>query len=186
MTAVTVTLFYVILEIIWHARFQTSYGWFGWCLLLLVPSIRFALLIPSGNEWKHSTSSSQPWNTIRNIPLVVQGLGVAYLILRDASIEHDKTYKWIGICIVLSYVCYIPTMIWIQQNEMLGMLMIPKTIAYVAIGFLAYFRYFNVIGGGTSYCCCCHSSSRHRTVESTSHINNKVCNTVYDEVEGTC
>jgi hypothetical protein len=37
---------------------------------------------------------------------------------------------------------------------MLGMLMIPKTIAYVAVGFIAYYRYF-VVGGS--------SSSRGRT-----------------------
>ena len=27
--------------------------------------------------------------------------------------------------------------------EMLGMLMVPKTIAYVAVGFIAYYRYFS-------------------------------------------
>jgi hypothetical protein len=40
---------------------------------------------------------------------------------------------------------------------MLGMLMIPKTIAYVAVGFIAYYRYF-VVGGSSS-----SSSSRGRT-----------------------
>jgi hypothetical protein len=32
-----------------------------------------------------------------------------------------------------------PVIFWVQQNPLLGMLMIPKTLAYVAVGFIIYF-----------------------------------------------
>jgi hypothetical protein len=59
--------------------------------------------------------------------------------LRDAIAYHDTTFRWIGICILVSYACYIPVILFVQQAPVIGMLMIPKTMAYVAIGFLAYF-----------------------------------------------
>jgi hypothetical protein len=40
--------------------------------------------------------------------------------------------------ILISYACYIPVVFLVQRLPLLGMLMIPKTLAYLGIGFLAY------------------------------------------------
>ena len=40
--------------------------------------------------------------------------------------------------VLFSYACYIPVILFVQQVPVIGMLMIPKTVAYVVIGFLAY------------------------------------------------
>ena len=90
------------------------------------------------NAWE-SVVPPQPWSTIRNVPLMVLGLGTAYLILRDAIATHDRTFTWIGAMILVSYACYAPVIFFVQQNPMIGMLMIPKTMAYVAIAFFAYY-----------------------------------------------
>jgi hypothetical protein len=95
------------------------------------------MLLPV-NEW-NSVVPPQPWSTVRNLPLMLQGLGLAYLILRDARAAGDRTFTWIGISILVSYACYMPVIFFVQQVPIIGMLMIPKTLAYVAIGFLAYF-----------------------------------------------
>ena len=44
--------------------------------------------------------------------------------------------------IVISYALYIPVILLVQLYPMVGMLMIPKTLAYVAVGFIAYVNYF--------------------------------------------
>jgi hypothetical protein len=46
--------------------------------------------------------------------------------------------------ILVSYACYIPVILFVQQAPLLGMLMIPKTLAYVAVGFLAYSDLYRV------------------------------------------
>ena len=99
------------------------------------------------NEWS-SVVPPQPWSTIRNLPLIAQGLGVAYLILRDARRTGDRTFQWIGASILVSYACYMPVIFFVQQAPLVGMLMIPKTLAYVAIGFLAYFDLFRPAKAG--------------------------------------
>jgi hypothetical protein len=136
-TAVTVTLFYMIMLEVWRVRFHRRYGGFEY-FLLIAGATRLYMLTLSVNEWWRVVPE-QPWSTIRNIPLMIQGLGLAYLILRDAIATKDTTFRWIGVCILVSYACYLPVILFVQQAPLVGMLMIPKTMAYVAIGFLAYF-----------------------------------------------
>jgi hypothetical protein len=135
-TAVTVTFFYVLMLETWRARFDRPYGWFGY-LLLGAAAVRLLVMTLPSNEW-NNVVPPQPWSTYRNLPLMLQGLGVAFLILRDARASNDRTFIWIGAMILISYACYIPVIFLVQQVPIIGMLMIPKTIAYVAIAFLAY------------------------------------------------
>ena len=78
----------------------------------------------------------------RNVPLIIQGLGVAYLIIRDALATKDRVFKWVGAMILVSYAFYMPVILFVQRVPMLGMLMIPKTMAYVAIAWLAFANLF--------------------------------------------
>lgn len=141
-TAVTVTFFYVLVLIIWKRRFNKSYGWFG-AFLLIAAIVRLVVMAFSQNAW-NSVVPPWSWSMYRNIPLMLQGLGVAYLILRDAREERDRAFTWVGVMILVSYTFYTPVILFIQQAPMLGMLMIPKTMAYVAIAMLAYKRYFAI------------------------------------------
>jgi hypothetical protein len=136
-TAITVTLFYAIVLDMWRCRFDKTHSWFEY-LLLAAAGIRLLLMIPPANEW-NAVVPPQPWSLYRNLPLVVQGVGVAYLILRDAWIVQDRTFLWIGILILVSFACYAPVILFVQQAPLIGMLMIPKTMAYVAIGLVVWF-----------------------------------------------
>lgn len=139
-TAVTVTIFYMLMLGLWRARFKGNFGWFEY-LLLAAGVVRLAFMLLPANQWD-SVVPPQPWSTIRNLPLMLQGLGVAYLFIRDARNAGDRTFQWVGVMILISYACYIPVILFVQQAPMVGMLMIPKTMAYVAIGFLAYHELF--------------------------------------------
>jgi hypothetical protein len=135
-TATTVTFFYVLMVVIWRRRFNQSYGPLVW-LLFAAALARLILMVPAANEW-NSTVPPQPWSLIRNAPLVVLGLGAAYLILRDARRAGDRAFLWLGGMILVSYGFYAPVILWVQQAPMVGMLMIPKTVAYLVMAFLGY------------------------------------------------
>jgi hypothetical protein len=139
-TAITVTFFYVLMLEVWRRRFGKRYGWFEY-LLLAAAAVRLLLMIPAANEW-NNTVPPQPWSLYRNLPLMVLGLGVAFLILRDALRAKDRAFTWIGVMILVSYALYTPVILFVQQVPLIGMLMIPKTMAYVAIGFIAYFNLY--------------------------------------------
>lgn len=139
-TAVTVTFFYVLVLEIWRTRFGRRYGAFA-ILLLAAALVRLAIMVFPENEWNR-VEPPQPWSLYRNLPLVVQGLGVAYLILRDAAAAGDRAFRWIGYMILVSYACYLPVILFVQRAPLVGMLMIPKTMAYVAIAFIVYFSLY--------------------------------------------
>ena len=139
-TAFTLTFFYVLILFAWQERFGRSLGWFEW-LLIVCAAIRLVILVLPQNEW-NSLDTPYLWSITRNIPLVVQGLGVAYLILRDAIKLKDHTFTWIGIMILVSYACYAPVILFVSQIPLLGMLMMPKTLAYLAVAFIAFFALY--------------------------------------------
>ena len=141
-TAITFTFFYVVLIMIWHERFGKRYGILSFILFALAV-LRLLIMTHPLNDW-NSLQPPHQWAIYRNIPLMLMQLGTAYLILRDAVIEHDRTYIWIGVMIMVSFVCYAPVIFLQQRVPLIGMLMIPKTIAYLVIAFLGFFKYYRV------------------------------------------
>jgi hypothetical protein len=139
-TAVTVTFFYMLMVDIWRLRFRKSLGLFGW-FLLGAGVIRLIILSFPQNAWGQVVAPYN-WSLLRNSLLVIQGVGVTFLILRDAIRSHDRAFTWIGAMIVLSFTFYTPVILWVQWVPLLGMLMIPKTCAYLVVAFIAYFELF--------------------------------------------
>jgi hypothetical protein len=135
-TAVTVTLFYMLLVDIWRRRFNRPMGWFAW-VLLAAGLVRLVVMAFPQNEWQ-SLVAPYSWSLLRNAFLVIQGLGIMALILRDSARAGDRAFTAIGWMIALSYTFYAPVILWAAQIPLLGMLMIPKTCAYVAVAVISY------------------------------------------------
>lgn len=135
-TAVTVTFFYVVMLFIWRDRFNGKFGMLEYALLASVP-IRLLVMTFPQNDWGNSVPP-EFWGIFRNAFLVFLGVGVLYLYLRDSIKHKDRLFRWIGYCIFFSYLFYTPVILFARDIPAIGMLMIPKTIMYVAIQFLAY------------------------------------------------
>ncbi|MBP6208618.1 MAG: hypothetical protein KA473_04210 [Anaerolineales bacterium] len=135
-TAVTVTFFYVVMLFIWRDRFNGKFGMLEYALLASVP-IRLLVMTFPQNDWGNSVPP-EFWGIFRNAFLVFLGVGVLYLYLRDSIKHKDRLFRWIGYCVFFSYLFYTPVILFARDIPAIGMLMIPKTIMYVAIQFLAY------------------------------------------------
>lgn len=135
-TAYTVTLFYMLLVDVWRLRFGKRLGAVGWALLA-AGMVRLALMAFPQNRWEQVVAPYD-WSLLRNALLTIQGTGVMVLILRDAHRANDAAFKWIGWMILASFAFYAPVILWVAQVPAIGMLMIPKTCAYVAIAVIAY------------------------------------------------
>jgi hypothetical protein len=141
-TAVTVTIFYMLLVDAWRLRYERPLGMAGW-FLLGTGVLRLVIMLLPGNDWGQVVPP-QPMSLIRNIPLAILGIGVMLLILRDAYRAGDRPFQGIGWCILISYLFYAPVILFVQQVPMVGMLMIPKTLAYVAMALIAYRTFYRV------------------------------------------
>ena len=135
-TAVTVTFFYMIVCEIWRSRFDKNRG-LVWWVLIVAGVVRLALMIPPQNRWG-SVVPPHAWSLVRNIPLTIQGIGIALALLISGTRQKDSLSKKVAVMIFISYGCYIPVILFVQRVPMIGMLMIPKTVAYLVIAFFAY------------------------------------------------
>jgi hypothetical protein len=135
-TAYTVTVFYMILVDVWRLRYHRPLGIAGW-VLLAAGAVRLVLMAFPQNRWEQIVAPYD-WSLLRNALLVIQGVGVMVLILRDAYRANDAPFKWIGWMVLASFAFYAPVILWVAQVPAIGMLMIPKTCAYVAIAVIAY------------------------------------------------
>jgi hypothetical protein len=135
-TAITVTFFYVVMLYIWKERFHGKFGLLEYILLASVP-VRLIVMAFPQNDWSNSIPPVF-WGPFRNLFLVILGVGVLYLYLRDSIKAKDRLFRWMGYCVFFSYLFYTPVILFARDIPIIGMLMIPKTIMYVAIQFLAY------------------------------------------------
>jgi hypothetical protein len=136
-TAITVTFFYVVMLYIWKARFKGKFGSLEYILLASVP-VRLIVMAFPQNDWGNVNPPAF-WGPFRNLFLVILGVGVLYLYLRDSVKAKDRLFRWMGYCVFFSYLFYTPVILFARDIPVIGMLMIPKTIMYVAIQFLAFY-----------------------------------------------
>lgn len=137
-TSVTMTIFYVLLYYVWRQRYHIS-GQSGLTAVVYgLAGVRIALCMMPQNQWL-STKAPLSWGIYRNIPFALLGLLVIVLFYRSAREHEDKAFGWMWLTIVLSFGFYIPVVLWADTIPMIGMLMIPKTCAYVWTILIGYF-----------------------------------------------
>ena len=138
-TSVTMTAFYVLLYYVWRSRYQIS-GHKGTTTAVWVLALaRVALCLMPQNAW---TGANPPlsWGIYRNIPFALLGALIVVLFFRSAREKQDRPFRFLWLTVVLSFACYIPVVLFADKVPAVGMLMIPKTCAYVwtvLIGFNA-------------------------------------------------
>mgnify|MGYP000865780145 CR=1 FL=1 len=136
-TSLTMTLFYAFLFRIWELRFELKEEHSPRVFTGILVAARIILCLMPQNQW---TLSDAPisWGIYRNIPFTILGALLVYLIVRKATQYKDKIFKKIGIAIIISFACYLPVVLFATTNRVVGMLMIPKTLAYLWIVYTGY------------------------------------------------
>ena len=136
-TSITMTIFYVLLYGVWRSRYEVT-GRTGltaavWVLAL----VRIALCLMPQNAW---TSAAAPlaWGIYRNIPFAILGGVIVVLFYHSARERQDRAFRHLWLTVVLSFACYIPVVLFADAVPMVGMLMVPKTCAYIWTVLIGY------------------------------------------------
>lgn len=137
-TSVTMTVFYILLYYVWRLRYEVKGQKGLTAVVYLMSAVRIALCMFPQNAW---TSADAPlnWGIYRNIPFALLGLLIIVLFFREAKKHNDRPFRHMWLTIVLSFAFYIPVVLFADTYPLIGMLMIPKTCAYVwtvLIGFM--------------------------------------------------
>lgn len=138
-TSVTMTVFYVILYFIWELRagkknlpLRTS--------IFALAIARIVICFLPQNNWFVADAPVE-WGIYRNIPFAIIGIIIIVLCFIQWKQHNDKDYFQMAIAVILSFAFYIPVVLLANTIPMIGMLMIPKTLAYVWVVMIGFKEY---------------------------------------------
>lgn len=138
-TSITMTAFYILLYYVWRVRYHVS-GKNEITVAVWVLSLaRVLLCLMPQNAWT-SLEAPLSWGIYRNIPFALLGLLIIVLFYQSSRAMNDRPFWNLWLTVVLSFAFYIPVVLFADSVPIVGILMIPKTCAYVwtvLIGFNA-------------------------------------------------
>ncbi len=129
-SSITMTIFYIILFYIWKTLFpDIAVSPIVGSLLWITAVLRIVLCLFPQNNW-FSHEGNLKWGIYRNLPFIVTGFCDFYLFTLVSSGPYGHFWM-MSPAILISFACYLPVVLFSKKYPAVGMLMIPKTIAYM-------------------------------------------------------
>ena len=133
-TSITMTVFYVLLWEFWRKYTEKPPG-ISSVIIYAIAICRIALCLFPQNDW-FSADAPLSWGIYRNVPFVILGGVVTYRLFMERRLENNFNYAWLAV--TLSFLFYLPVVLFSGTVPIVGMLMIPKTACYVWLVVMGY------------------------------------------------
>ncbi|MCI8417128.1 MAG: hypothetical protein HFI33_06480 [Lachnospiraceae bacterium] len=139
-TSITMTVFYLILYYIWRDRYQIKGRKSLTGILWGLAVIRIALCLLPQNQW---LVYHQPlfYGILRNIPFAIMGIIIIIIFSQEIQKTNDTVFRFMPLAVALSFGFYLPVVLLSGTYPIVGVLMIPKTLAYVWIVLMCWKLY---------------------------------------------
>lgn len=129
-SSITMTVFYILLLYIWKQTFYEMTAPVMLEILIWVSAaIRIVVCMLPQNNWC-GEDSNRKLSVIRNAVFAVTGICVIVLYVMSGN-TYGYHMTRMAAAIVLSFGCYLPVTLLSKKMPKIGMLMIPKTCAYI-------------------------------------------------------
>ena len=129
-TSLTMTVFYVLMYRLWLKLYREKEDRRLTLTVYALTALRVILCAFPQNGWLEN-SSGWVWGLIRNVPFVALGCLIVVLYWRRR--EELPRFRFVWLLVTLSFLFYIPVAVGAGLVPILGMLMLPKTICYMAL-----------------------------------------------------
>lgn len=139
-TSITMTVFYVILYYVWWEYFQIK-GQKGLTQAMwILAALRIGFCLLPQNQW---LSYRQPllFGILRNIPFAAIGIIIIIIFAEQVRKTNDRIFRFMPLAVALSFGFYLPVVLFSGTFPIVGVLMIPKTMAYVWIVLMGWKLY---------------------------------------------
>lgn len=129
-TSITMTIFYFILYYIWRERYEIQGRKGLTATMWVLYALRILLCLLPQNQW---LAYRQPllFGVLRNIPFAMIGILMIVLFAQESKQAGDRIFRAMPLAVGLSFGFYLPVVLFSGIAPAVGMLMIPKTLAYV-------------------------------------------------------
>ena len=138
-SSITTAGYYTLLYMVWRIRYHITDKNELTIVVYAMLALRVVLCLLPFNQWT-SLDAPLSWGIYRNIPFVILGVILMVILYQSAKKENDTAFQWMWLTVVISFVCYIPVVLFAETIPAVGMLMLPKACAYVwavAMGYRA-------------------------------------------------
>ena len=131
-SSITMTAFYVILLYIWKLTFPDLQAPAAVEAIIWISAIiRIVVCILPQNHWC-TGEGNRKLSMIRNGVFAITGIGVIILYAISGNAGGYHMTRMVA-AILISFGCYLPVTLFSKKKPMVGILMIPKTCAYMWI-----------------------------------------------------
>ncbi len=139
-TSITMTIFYVILYYIWREYFQVKDRNGLTKAIWGLAALRIGLCLLPQNQW---LSYRQPllFGILRNVPFALIGIIIIVIFAQEVKRIGDHVFRFMPLAVGLSFGFYLPVVLFSGTAPIVGVLMIPKTMAYVWIVLMGWKLY---------------------------------------------
>ncbi len=129
-TSITMTIFYLLLYAVWRDYFKIKGRGGLTAVMGILAALRIGLCLLPQNEW---LTCRQPllYGILRNIPFAVMGILIIVLFAQETARTGSQAFRYMPAAVALSFGFYLPVVLFSGILPVIGMLMIPKTLAYV-------------------------------------------------------
>ena len=131
-SSITMTAFYIILMYIWKFTFpEYKVPVIIEAIIWISAIVRMVICLFPQNNWC-TEEGNRTLSVIRNAVFAVTGIGVILLYLISGNAYGYHMTRMVA-AILISFGCYIPVTLFSKTKPKVGLLMIPKTCAYMWI-----------------------------------------------------
>ena len=131
-SSITMTIFYILLMYIWKFTFpELKIPVIIGAVIWISAAVRIVICMFPQNNWC-TDEGNMKLSVIRNAVFAVTGIGVIILYLISGN-TYGYHMTRMSAAILISFGCYLPVTLFSKTKPKVGLLMIPKTCAYMWI-----------------------------------------------------
>ena len=135
-TSITMTIFYVLYYHYYRMQSSDTDNVKKW-LIYGLAALRIGLVLLPQNNWG-TADGNYMFGIYRNVPFLIMGI---LLVVWSYKKKEILAFKHMWILISLSFLFYVPVVLFSKTVPAIGALMMPKTVAYLLIVWMG-FKYF--------------------------------------------
>ena len=131
-SSITMTVFYIILMYIWKYTFlELKIPVILEAVIWISAVVRIVICMFPQNNWCTEEGNIK-LSIIRNAVFAITGIGVIILYIISGNTYGYHMTRMVA-AIIISFGCYLPVTLFSKSKPKVGLLMIPKTCAYMWI-----------------------------------------------------
>lgn len=129
-SSITMTAFYILLLYVWKATFPRLHAPIAVEAIIWISAIiRIIICFLPQNNWC-TEDGNMRLSVLRNAVFAVTGIGVIILYAISGNAGGYHMTRMVA-AILISFGCYLPVTLFSKTKPKVGLLMIPKTCAYM-------------------------------------------------------